>query len=114
MFYQTLGGWLYQGRRALEVVNEENVEEYELTMLHVCAKLLGVPSGDVILVYTDFGPDGPVSGAARRGLQTATRCFINFWSRFWVWILGRGVLCVSAVGGGGRCTMAAWKIRLCD
>lgn len=100
MFYETLGGRLYKGRRALEVVSEEEVEEYELTMLDVCAKLLGAPYGDIVSVYTDFGPDGPVSDAARRGLQTATRCFITccLVSGFGFWV---EAYCVFRLWGGG-------------
>lgn len=59
-------------------VYEEDAEEYDIAMIDVCAALLGVEKEDIISVSTDFGPDGPLPGAGRRGLQTSRFAFFPF------------------------------------
>lgn len=58
-------------RRSLAIVYEEDVEEYDLAMVDVCAAVVGVEKERVVSVWTDFGPEGPtINDSARRGLQT--------------------------------------------
>lgn len=58
-------------RRRLAIVYEEDTEEYDVVMLHVCAKVLGIPEEDIKSVSTDFGPDGALSDPTRSALATS-------------------------------------------
>lgn len=55
----------------MAIVYEEDVEEYDLAMVDVCAAVVGVEKERVVSVWTDFGPEGPtIKDSARRGLHT--------------------------------------------
>ena len=55
------------------MVYQEDAEEYDMAMVHVCAAAVGVEEERIISVFTDFGAEGPMADAARRVLQISTR-----------------------------------------
>lgn len=81
LIYRTLCHALYllycdAARRALAIVYAEDTEEYDLAMLHVCAKVLGIPEEDIQSVSTDFGPEGALSDPTRNALTTSRWAFL--------------------------------------
>lgn len=61
-------------RRSLATIYDVDAEAYDKMMISVCAVGLGVREEDVVYVWTDFGPEGPMQGSGgRRRLQKSAQ-----------------------------------------
>lgn len=59
-------------------------------MLHVCAKVLGIPEENIKSVSTDFGPDGALSDPTRNDLARWAFLQIYFYATFFVFMVPFG------------------------